>query len=75
MVLKPSELTPACAALIAECFAEAGFPENILQVVQGDGEVGAAMIEAKPDKVIFTGSVSTGKRIAEACARELIPTV
>jgi acyl-CoA reductase-like NAD-dependent aldehyde dehydrogenase len=75
VVLKPSELTPACAALIAECFAEAGFPENVLQVVQGDGEVGAAMIEAKPDKVIFTGSVATGKRIAEACAQQLIPTV
>ena len=75
VVLKPSELTPSCAALIADCFGEAGLPADILQVVQGGGEVGAALIEARPDKIIFTGSVSTGKRIAEACARLLIPTV
>src|SRR6202011_4609827 len=36
---------------------------------------GAAMIEAGPDKVFFTGSVATGKRIAEACAKKLIPSV
>jgi acyl-CoA reductase-like NAD-dependent aldehyde dehydrogenase len=75
VVLKPSELTPWCGALIGELFAEAGFPRDLVQVVQGGGEVGAALVEAGPDKVIFTGSVATGKKVAEACARRLIPSV
>jgi acyl-CoA reductase-like NAD-dependent aldehyde dehydrogenase len=75
VVLKCSELTPCCGALIAECLALAGFPGDLVQVLQGGGLVGAALIEAKPDKIIFTGSVATGKRVAEACARYLIPSV
>jgi len=75
VVLKPSELTPWCGALIEELFARAGFPAGLVQVIQGGGELGAALIEAAPDKVIFTGSVATGKRVAEACARRLIPCV
>ena len=75
VTLKPSELTPATGALVGALFARAGFPQNLVQVVQGGGSVGAALIEAGPDKVFFTGSVATGKRIAEACARKLIPSV
>ena len=75
VVLKPSELTPWCGALVRELFEQAGFPADLVQVVQGAGEVGAVLIEAKPDKVIFTGSVATGQRVAEACARLLIPCV
>ena len=75
VVFKPSELTPACGALIAQCFVEAGLPNDVLQTVQGAGDVGAALIEARPDKIVFTGSVATGRRIAEACARHLIPSV
>jgi succinate-semialdehyde dehydrogenase/glutarate-semialdehyde dehydrogenase len=75
VVFKPSEITPACGALIAQCFAEAGLPPDVLQTVQGAGDVGAALIEARPDKIVFTGSVPTGRRIAEACARRLIPSV
>jgi succinate-semialdehyde dehydrogenase/glutarate-semialdehyde dehydrogenase len=75
VVLKPSELTPWCGALVEELFARAGFPAGVVQVIQGGGELGAALIEAAPDKVIFTGSVATGKRVAEACARQLIPCV
>ncbi len=75
VILKPSELTPSCGQLIAECFAAAGFPRDVLQVVQGAGEVASALIDARPDKIIFTGSVATGKRVAEACARHLIPSV
>ena len=44
-------------------------------MLQGGGEIGAAMVDAGPDKVFFTGSVATGRRIAEACARKLIPSV
>ena len=44
-----------------------------VQVLQGRGDLGAATIEAGPDKVSFTGSVATGQRIAEACAKKLSP--
>jgi acyl-CoA reductase-like NAD-dependent aldehyde dehydrogenase len=75
VVLKPSELTPWCGALVGELFEQAGLPAGVLQIIQGKGEVGAALIEAGPDKVVFTGSVATGRRVAEACARKLIPCV
>lgn len=75
VVLKPSELTPATGALVGELFRRAGFAADLVQVVQGAGDLGAAMIECAPDKVIFTGSVATGKRVAEACARKLIPSI
>jgi acyl-CoA reductase-like NAD-dependent aldehyde dehydrogenase len=75
VVLKPSELTPATGALVGELFRRAGFPADVVQIVQGTGDLGAAMIEGAPNKVIFTGSVTTGKRVAEACARKLIPSI
>ena len=75
VVLKPSELTPWCGALVEELFAHGGFPAGLVQVMQGRGDLGASLIDAGPDKVIFTGSVATGTRVAEACARRLIPCV
>ena len=75
VLLKPSELTPWCGALIGQLIEGAGFPPGLVQVLQGGGEVGAALVSAGPDKVFFTGSVATGQRIAEACARQLIPSV
>jgi len=75
VVCKTSEFTPQCGELIQKLFTDAGFPQNLVTVVQGGGEVGQALIDAAPDKVLFTGSVATGKRVAEACAKKLIPTV
>jgi acyl-CoA reductase-like NAD-dependent aldehyde dehydrogenase len=75
IVLKPSELTPWTGWLARELFRRAHFPVGLVQVLQGGGDVGATIIEAGPDKVLFTGSVATGQRIAEACARKLIPSV
>jgi acyl-CoA reductase-like NAD-dependent aldehyde dehydrogenase len=75
VLLKPSELTPATGALVGEMIDRAGFPKGLVQILQGGGEVGAAIIEAGPAKVFFTGSVATGRRIAEACASKLIPSV
>jgi len=75
VVCKTSEFTPRCGALIGKLFATAGFPQDLLTIVQGGGEVGQALIDASPDKLIFTGSVATGRHVAEACARHLIPTV
>ena len=75
VVCKTSDFTPHCGALIEKLFADAGFPKDLLTVVQGGGEEGQALIEADPDKILFTGSVATGRRVAEACAKRLIPTV
>ncbi|MDP6980917.1 MAG: aldehyde dehydrogenase family protein [Myxococcota bacterium] len=73
VILKPSEVTPFSAHLLAEMFEQAGLPEGVLQVISGDGETGAALCEAEIDKISFTGSVATGRKVAEACARKLIP--
>src|SRR5262249_16311631 len=72
VICKTSEFTPQCGSLIGTLFTNAGFPKDLLTIVQGTGEVGQALIDACPDKVIFTGSVATGRRVAEACARQLI---
>lgn len=73
VVIKPSEVTPYSGALVAELFREAGAPEGLVQTVLGDGLTGADLIAAGPDKVSFTGSVATGRKIAMACGEKLIP--
>ena len=75
VVIKPSELTPMIGLKIGEIFEKAGFPENTIQVVSGGGETGAALVEAAPDKIMFTGSVATGKKIAAAAAKNLTSVV
>ena len=75
VVCKTSEFTPKCGELIQKLFHDAGFPRHLVNIVQGGGEIGQAIIEAKPDKILFTGSVATGRRVAEACAKHLIPSV
>jgi succinate-semialdehyde dehydrogenase/glutarate-semialdehyde dehydrogenase len=75
VVLKPSELTPLIALKVAELFKRAGLPINLLQVITGDGSTGAALIDAGVNKIMFTGSVATGKRVAEAAAKHLTPVV
>jgi succinate-semialdehyde dehydrogenase/glutarate-semialdehyde dehydrogenase len=75
VVLKPSELTPLCALKIGDVLREARFPEGLVEIVTGDGSTGAALVEAGVDKIMFTGSVATGKRVAEAAAHHLTPVV
>jgi acyl-CoA reductase-like NAD-dependent aldehyde dehydrogenase len=75
VICKTSDFTPHCGALIEKLFVDAGFANNLVTIVQGGGEVGQALIDADPDKILFTGSVATGRRVAEACAKRLIPTV
>ena len=75
VVLKPSELTPQTALELAKLLHESGIPDDAFQVVIGDGAVGAALLESAVDKVVFTGSVTTGRLIAQACAARLIPVV
>lgn len=75
VVLKPSELTPLVALDLQRLLLAAGLNPDLMQVVIGEGPTGAALIEAPIDKLIFTGSVATGKRVAEAAARRLLPVV
>lgn len=64
IVFKPSELTPAVGALMATCWAEAGLPAGVLNLVQGARETGAAALDdADLDGVLFTGSWATGSFI------------
>jgi len=75
VVLKPSELTPLIALKIGEIFTRAGLAAGLVEILTGDGSTGAALVEARVDKIMFTGSVSTGKRVAEAAAKSLTPVV
>jgi succinate-semialdehyde dehydrogenase/glutarate-semialdehyde dehydrogenase len=75
VVLKPSELTPLSAMELAMLLGEAELPENLLQVVVGDGATGAAIVESAIDKLVFTGSVPTGTKIAQIAAARLLPMV
>jgi acyl-CoA reductase-like NAD-dependent aldehyde dehydrogenase len=75
VVLKPSELTPACALKLQSLLHESGVPRDVMQVVLGEGAVGAALIDAPIDKIIFTGSVATGRRVGVAAAQKFLPCV
>lgn len=69
MVFKPSELTPLCALKLAEIFIEAGAPAGLFNVIQGYGDVGAALAtDARTAKVSLTGSVPTGRKVYAAAA-------
>jgi succinate-semialdehyde dehydrogenase/glutarate-semialdehyde dehydrogenase len=75
VVVKPSELTPLTALKIADVFKQAQLPEGLLAIVTGDGSTGAALVESGVNKIMFTGSVNTGKRVAEAASKHLVPVV
>lgn len=71
IVLKPASLTPGAIALMVEIAAET-LPENLVQAVIGGGGLGQALVEHEGvDAVSFTGSVSVGKRVAQAAAGHL----
>lgn len=72
VVIKPSENTPRSGLLVKSYLDEAGIDPELVQVVLGFGETGAALIDARPDHVVFTGSVPTGRRIGVACAERFI---
>lgn len=74
VVLKPSERTPGSSRLLERWWRETGGDPDLLIVVEGGPEAGQALIAARPDHVVFTGSVSGGRRVAVAAAERLIPT-
>ena len=75
VVIKPSELTPLVGIKIGEIFEKAGAPKGLVQIVTGGGETGSALVESAPDKIMFTGSVATGKKILAASAKNMTPVV
>ncbi len=75
VILKPSELTPLVALELASMLHASGVPQDVFQVVVGEGAAGAVLVRAHIDKLVFTGSVATGKRIAAAAAERLLPVV
>jgi acyl-CoA reductase-like NAD-dependent aldehyde dehydrogenase len=74
VVAKPSELAPLSAIRLAGIVQEAGLPADVFQIVIGGSAVGAALV-GNPHiaKIDFTGGTATGRRIAEAAARRIIP--
>ncbi len=64
-VWKPTEYAPAACQMVAELFAEAGLPDGVINVVQGLGDTGAAIVDSDDIKgIFFTGSTATGEKIA-----------
>ena len=74
VVFKPSEYSPGVGTWLAATFAEV-VDRPVFQVVTGCGETGAALCRAGVDKVAFTGSTATGRRVMAACAETLTPVV
>jgi succinate-semialdehyde dehydrogenase/glutarate-semialdehyde dehydrogenase len=74
IVLKPSELAPLTGAWVERAFREAGAPPALVRVVQGEADVGQALVAANGVAcILFTGSAETGRRVAEAAAQRLVP--
>jgi succinate-semialdehyde dehydrogenase/glutarate-semialdehyde dehydrogenase len=75
VVIKPSEFTSLVGLELASLLHQAGVPTDVLQIVVGDGATGGALVNSEIDKLVFTGSVPTGKRIAQSAAERLLPVV
>ncbi|MGH9138799.1 MAG: aldehyde dehydrogenase family protein [Acidimicrobiales bacterium] len=73
VVFKPSELTPQTGRILAACFQPAG--EDVVVLAEGDGSVGAGLVTSGIDKLVFTGSPDTARRILSAAAQDLLPVV
>lgn len=73
VVVKPSEFTPVTTLMIPGLLREAGIPEALVQVVTGDGFTGQALVRSGVDRVVFTGSTATGRKVMEAAAATLTP--
>ncbi len=76
VILKPPEWAPLTASLLADITREAGLPDGAFNVIQGLGEEAGAALTGHPgvDRIAFTGSVPTGKLVAQAAAANLTPT-
>lgn len=75
VVFKPSEYTPGVGKWLVDAFAEVVPEWPVLQLVTGFGETGAALVGAGVNKIAFTGSTGTGKKIMAAAAETLTPVI
>src|SRR5678816_4322627 len=75
VVFKPSELTPLVGQLLGEIAGASIAIPDVLVVVTGDGRTGAALARAEVDKIAFTGSTATGKKVMAAAAERLTPVL
>lgn len=75
VIIKPAELTSLVGKKMGEIFHRSGIPEDVVQIAVGGGNVGQQLVAAGPDKVMFTGSVATGKKILAAAAEKMTPVV
>jgi 5-carboxymethyl-2-hydroxymuconic-semialdehyde dehydrogenase len=75
VVFKPPEWAPLTASMLCDVAREAGLPDGVLNVVQGIGEEAGAALVAHPgvDRIAFTGSVATGKLVAQRAGANLTP--
>lgn len=74
VIVKPSEYTPLSGLLVSRILREVGVPQEVCQTLCGYGETGAALVD-HCDGIAFTGSVATGKKVAERAAQRLIPVL
>lgn len=75
VVFKPSELTPGVGVWLSEVWDSLGAPHPLIQTITGDGSTGNALCTAGVDKLAFTGSAATGRKVMAACAETLTPVV
>jgi acyl-CoA reductase-like NAD-dependent aldehyde dehydrogenase len=75
VVFKPSEYTPAVGRWLVDSFARVVPEQPVLQLVTGHGPTGAALCRAGVDKLAFTGSSATGRKVMAACAETLTPVL
>lgn len=74
VVLKPAEETPLTSLRFAELARDAGFPDGVVNVITGDGGTGAALVRHPGiDKITFTGSTETGKKIGMQAMQDVKP--
>ena len=75
VVFKPSEYTPAIGSFLEESFKRIAPFRDVLTVVTGDSSTGVALTESSVDKISFTGSTRTAKKVAASCAERMTPVV
>jgi acyl-CoA reductase-like NAD-dependent aldehyde dehydrogenase len=73
VLIKPSEYGTLAALKLKEVFDASGLPPDLLQVIPGDANTVLALLDARPDKVVFTGTQATGRKLAALCGERLIP--
>jgi acyl-CoA reductase-like NAD-dependent aldehyde dehydrogenase len=73
VVIKPSPKAPLVGEAMANLFRISGFPKGVVTVVQGDRDQASALVAARVDRIVFTGSVAGGRAIMSLAAQQLIP--